>query len=117
MLLQNGCDENNSHRGLSELSDHFASSGLKIDQVQPLEAGVIKASQAMVLTIEGKDIGLYKFDMSVPVQKQRITRIDRDGFIYVMGLKYPVLVKGSFIIIGAQAHPKKHDIIKAFNSF
>jgi hypothetical protein len=85
--------------------------------VQPLEAGVIKASQAMVLTIEGKDIGLYKFDMSVPVQKQRITRIDRDGFIYVMGLKYPVLVKGSFIIIGAQAHPKKHDIIKAFNSF
>jgi hypothetical protein len=117
LFIQFGCETMNSHRGMGELSDHFASCGLKIDHIQPMEAGVVKATQAMIIVIDGKDIGVYKYDMSVPVQKQRVTRIASDGFIYVMGIKYPVLVKGSFVILGAQSHPQKHEIIKAFNSF
>lgn len=117
ILLLSGCDKANNHLTLGNLSDHFARCGLKVESVQPLEPGVLKATSAMAVTISGKEIGIYKYDTGLDVQKKRIARIADDGFIYIVGLKYPVMVNGSFVMIGAHSHPQKTEIVKAFNSF
>jgi len=117
ILFLSACDKANNHLTLGNVSDHFAQSGLKVESVQPLEPGVLKASSAMSVMIEGKEIAIYKYDTGLEVQKKRISRIADDGFIYIVGLKYPVMVNGSFVMIGAHSHPKKTEIVKAFNSF
>ena len=71
----------------------------------------------MAMTVGGRELGVYKYDTGLEVQKKRISRIEDDGFIYIVGLKYPVLVNGSFVMIGAHSHPQKTEIVKAFNSF
>ena len=117
ILFLSACDKANNHLTLGNVSDHFAQCGLKVESVQPLEPGVLKASSAMSVMIEGKEIAIYKYDTGLEVQKKRISRIADDGFIYIVGLKYPVMVNGSFVMIGAHSHPKKTEIVKAFNSF
>ena len=117
IFFLSACDKTNNHLTLGNVSDHFAQCGLKVESVQPLEPGVLKASSAMSVTIEGKEIAIYKYDTGLDVQKKRVSRISEDGFIYIVGLKYPVMVNGSFVMIGAHSHPKKAEIVKAFNSF
>ena len=117
VLFAAGCDKNNNHLNLKNVTDHFVACGLKVEQVQPIEPGVLKATSAMAMTIGGKDIGIYKYDVSLDVQKKRIARISDEGFIYIVGLKYPVMVNGSFVMVGAHSHPQKTEIVKAFNSF
>jgi hypothetical protein len=117
ILFLSACDKANNHLTLGNLSDHFVDCGLKVDSIQPVEPGILKASSSMAMSIEGKEIGIYKYDTGLDVQKKRVSRIADDGFIYIVGLKYPVLVNGSFVMIGAHNHPRKTEIIKAFNSF
>lgn len=117
VLFLSACDRNNNHLTLGNLSDHFVKCGLKVESVQPVEPAVLKASSAMAMTIGGRELGVYKYDTGLEVQKKRISRIEDDGFIYIVGLKYPVLVNGSFVMIGAHSHPQKTEIVKAFNSF
>lgn len=117
VLFLAACATANNHLTLGNAGDHFSSCGLKVESVQPIEPGVLKASSAMAMTISGKEIGVYKYDTTLEVQKKRISRIADDGFIYIVGLKYPVVVNGSFVMVGAHAHPRKAEIIKAFNSF
>jgi len=117
LLFVSGCDKNNNHLNLKNVTDHFVACGLKVEQVQPIEPGVLKASSAMAMKIGGKDIGIYKYDVGLDVQKKRIARISDEGFIYIVGLKYPVMVNGSFVMVGAHSHPQKTEIVKAFNSF
>ena len=117
VLLVAGCNKDNNHLNLKNMTDHFVACGLKVEQVQPVEPGVVHATSAMAVTIGGKDIGIYKYDVNLDAQKKRIVRISDDGFIYIVGLKYPVMVNGSFVMIGAHSHTQKTEIVKAFNSF
>lgn len=117
VLFLSACDKANNHQLVGNVSDHFARCGLKVESIQPLEPGVLKASSAMSVMIDGKEIAIYKYDTALSVQRKRISRIEDDGFIYIVGLKYPVMVNGSFVMIGAHSHPQKAEIVKAFNSF
>jgi hypothetical protein len=117
IFFLSACDKANNHLTLGNVSNHFAQCGLKVESVQPVEPGVLKASSAMAVTIDGREIGIYKYDTGLEVQKKRIARIANDGFIYIVGLKYPVMVNGSFVMVGAHSHPRKTEIVKAFNSF
>ena len=117
VLFLSACDKANNHQLVENVSDHFARCGLKVESIQPLEPGVLKASSAISVMIDGKEIAIYKYDTALSVQRKRISRIEDDGFSYIVGLKYPVMVNGSFVMIGAHGHPQKAEIVKAFNSF
>jgi hypothetical protein len=43
--------------------------------------------------------------------------ISANGYVYVIGLKYPVKVNGSFVLMDFEKNPSRDAIVKAFESF
>ena len=106
-----------NHLTLMDLAYHFQDSGLKVVQVQPLRADVLRATAAMEIIIDKNDIGVYYFNTDVEQQRKILAQYYEDGFAYILGFRLPVFMSGSFVIIGAEKHPKKKEIIKAFRLF
>jgi hypothetical protein len=112
-----GCEKSNNHLTLKDLVDHLVRCGVKVQQVQPVRAELLKADRAVAVNIDGQEVGIYKYDTNVEKRRVKIRKVEDDGFIYVVGLKYPVIVKGSFLLIGVHCNPQKHQILKALKSF
>jgi len=112
-----GCDRENNHLTIDDLIKHFEKSGLKIESVSPLRADTIKAENAAAIRISGREIGVYKYDVNIAKEKVKIEKIQENGHVYIIGLKYPVIVNGSFILMDYERNPSKDKIVEAFESF
>ncbi len=119
MLCLSSCAEkvDNSDKDLFDLVNHFKKSGIKIEGAAPLMADTIHAQEAVTITVAKREIGLYKFDSTFKKQRSRVEKIDENGFVYIIGLKVPARVNGSFVMIDADTNPEKDKLIKAFDSF
>ena len=120
-LLTSSCstfseNENNSST-LTDIVDHFQKSGLKIEKIVPLMTKTIGAQDAMVMVIAGRDVGIYKFDIKLKKQRERIEFAKKHKYIFLIGRKYEAIVNGSFIMVAANTNKEKNKIIKAFKSF
>ena len=107
----------NNYLHIEDLNEHFVDQGIKVEQVQPLEPRLIKATRAFAITIKGKEIGIYKYDISIKLQRKKVERIKETGVVYVLAIKFPAVVKGSFVLIGVERHPEKDKIMAALESF
>ncbi len=112
-----GCVTSNNYLTLRDFADTLERAGIKIEQVQPIMPDVLKAENAVVLTIAGHELGVYKFNLELPQAAKRVDRIRKNGCVYFVGLKYPAMVRGSFVIVGYHSNPKKNEIIKVFERF
>ncbi|MCP3968673.1 MAG: hypothetical protein GY750_20355 [Lentisphaerae bacterium] len=117
ILLSGGCDIDNNHLTLKDFADHLKKSGVNVEQVQPIEADVIKAQKAIAVKIAGSEIGVYKFNIDFKNQAKRLKRIHGNGYVYMLGLKFPVVVKGTFVLVNVHKNPEKHKILKALKTF
>ncbi|QSH42348.1 hypothetical protein P0136_03225 [Lentisphaerota bacterium ZTH] len=117
VFVGTGCDVDNNHLTLREFTDHLSKSGVKVEQVQPIEADVIKAQKAVAVKIAGSEIGVYKFNIDFKNQAKRLKRIHKNGYVYMLGLKFPVVVKGTFVLVNVHKNPEKHKILKALETF
>ncbi len=106
IVIFNGCEKSNNHLSLKDLADHFVRCGVKVQQVQPVRPELLKADHAMAIKIAGQEVGVYKYDTKIVKRRAKVRKVADDGFIYVVGLKYPVLVKGSFVLLGVQNNPE-----------
>ena len=117
LALLSGCYSfKNNHRTVVDVTNHFTINGLHIDVIQPLFP-YFNADNAISLKIEGKEIGIYKYNINVPKQLERLKSIHSERCVYVEGMKYPVLVNGTFMLLGYEVNPKRDRIIELFNSF
>jgi len=119
MLVLSSCvsDVSNNYLHIEDLTDHLVNQGIKVEQVQPLEPRLIRASRAFAITIKGKEIGVYKYDTSIKKQREKLARIKETGEVYVLAIKFAAIVKGSFVLIGVGRNPEKDRIIAALESF
>jgi len=118
---------NNNHLTLYDLAVHFKKSGLDVVQIQPLRPDVLRAMQAIVIAIapdgtkpDAKDIpeiGAYYYNTDVAKQREILAQYHKDGFAYILGVRFPVFQSGSFVLTGVEGHPKKKEIVAAFRSF
>ena len=116
-VLCGGCYSfNNNHRTLEHIVDHFRYSDLHVQVVQPL-VPYFNAENAVSMTIKDKEIGIYKYNINNAKQKARIERITDEKFVFVEGLKYPVLVNGTFMLLGYEVNPDRDKIIEVFKKF
>jgi hypothetical protein len=96
---------------------HFDDSGLKAEKIYPALADMIKAEAGAVLILEGQRFEIYKYNMNIPEQREKIEKIRRNGEIVIVGFRHKALVNGSFMLLNYQGHPREADIIEAFENF
>ncbi len=107
----------NNHLTLMDFAVHLHESGIKVEQVQPLRADVLRATDALAIMIGKDEIGAYYFNTDVEQQRNIIAKYHKDGFAYILGFRFPVFMAGSFVLTGVEKHPQKKEIVKALRSF
>lgn len=107
----------NNYLHIEDLVDHMVAQGINVTQVQPLEPRLIGASRGFAVTIDGKEVGIYKYDINIKKQQEKIANIKETGRVYVVAVKYPAVVKGSFMLIGVGRNPKRDSILAALDNF
>jgi|GEM_PF-1519106 hypothetical protein len=109
-------ESNNNYLLIGNVLNHLELSGLKIEQVQPLVADLVSASAGAAVMIGKQEVGIYKFDTQSAKSREILQRLKNDEYIYVMAMKYPVVVKGSFVFLGVDNHPQKHKLMEAIKT-
>ena len=116
-----GCYSKRANNHLTEAAflEHLENCGIDIDTVQYINPDVIGARRAVALKLKDNpwELGLYVFDTDRQEHRNRLDFVYENGFIYIHGNKYPTLINGSFVLIGYEKNPLKHEIIKAMESF
>ncbi|MGE4563945.1 MAG: hypothetical protein AB7F32_03665 [Victivallaceae bacterium] len=116
-LLFCGCAVNNNYLTPSDFANHLVKSGVPVTQMQPLSPEPFRATEGLALLIDGTEVGVYKFNRDNEVQRRRIEKYEETGKAFIVGTPYPILVRGSFMLIGYEKNARKKEIIKAFESF
>ncbi len=119
-LLISGCSsvkKENNEKTIVELVEHIKKTGLTIDSAQPTLYDMILASDGLVLKIDGGDIQLFKYDTKIRQQKDKLARIKDKNTIMILGVEFPAMVNGSFVMLNYKGHIDELKIIDAFESF
>lgn len=116
-VLAGGCAVHNNHLTPEDFARHLVDSGVPVRQAQRLSPDPFRANEALAIDIDGQEIGIYKFNQDTDLQRRRLEKIREEGCTYIIGTKYPVVVHGSFMLLGVEKNPRKKEILKAFKSF
>ena len=76
-----------------------------------------QAESGFCFKINGRQIGVYKYNTERKKQKWRYQLIKDSGVLYINGVKFHAMINGSFVMIDYDTHPDKEKIMKAFKSF
>ena len=107
----------NNHLTTMDFATHLYKSKLNVIQYQPIRADVLRATSAAAILIDKDEIGVYYYNTDIEGQRNIIANFHEDGFAYILGFRFPVFMSGSFVITGAEKHPKKKEIVAALRSF
>lgn len=121
MTVLSGCyvQRRNNSADISELLDHLVASGIPVESVQMVSADIVGAREAVAVKIKDNpnEIGIYRYDLKRADDSKKMDFAVENGFIYIHGSKYPVLINGSFMIIGYEKNSLKHELIAALDTF
>ncbi|MBE6355502.1 MAG: hypothetical protein E7058_00135 [Lentisphaerae bacterium] len=120
LFLVGGCasTSENNHLTVADFARKLQSDGFKIEVVRPLDPSPLSAKEALEFTIDGANIGVYKYDITVKKQRERLKNIKKNNTVYFVGFPYPVYeVSGSFIVVGLDKHKQKKRILKSLRNF
>jgi hypothetical protein len=112
-----GCAINNNSLQPKDLAACLVAHGVKIEYISPLEPAIAYADGGMEMGISGKRVAAYHYNTDMEVQRKRLARIKKNKYIYIMGLKFPAIVHGSYVLVNVNSNPQKHKIIAAFKKF
>jgi hypothetical protein len=112
-----GCAVNNNSMHVKDLADCMALHGVKIEYIRPLQPAVLYANSGMEMGISGMRVAAYHFNTDLKTQRERIEKIKKNKYVFIMGLKFPAMVKGSYVLVNVNSNPQKHKIIAAFDKF
>ena len=96
---------------------HLEDCKLNVVQIQPIRADVLRAANAAAILIDKDEIGVYYYNTDVEQQRKLLESIYDNGFVYILGFRFPVFMAGSFVLTGVEKHPKKKEIVEALRSF
>lgn len=101
-----------------DFAARLRSHGLQVSAARPLDPRPLAAADAVELTVNGANIGVYKYDINNKANRARLEKINKDKKVFFMGFPYPVYeVSGSFIVVGLDKHKEKKRILEALRDF
>ena len=112
-----GCTVNNNHLRPEEFAEYLRRDGIEVEGVRKLMPDPFRASDAAGIKVAGSEIGVYKYDTTARVQRERLARIAGEKRLYIIGIPYPVKVYGSFVFFGLDRNPAKRKIFRTIEKF
>ena len=120
-LLFAGCnalDARNNYLRPVDFGNKLRGYGMNVSKVRPLDPRPLAAADAIEFTVNGANIGVYKYDINNKANRNRLEKINKDKKVFFMGIPYPVYeVSGSFIVVGLDKHKDKKRILEALRDF
>ena len=120
ILPQVGCLTTSSaqrRKTIQGLYNHFRASGLKIESVNDVVFQAVRASDGIIMYIDGAKVEIYDYNVKIPVQKRHLARIAKTGKINILTIPVPAIVNSNLVMLTYTQHPKIHEIKRAFKSF
>ena len=77
----------------------------------------IHADEGFALKVANRQVAFYKFNTKYKKARAKIEYVDKNGFIYIYGFKFPAVSRGSFIMVDYEENPMKDRLLEAFNQF
>ena len=113
-----GCANNNNYLQPADFVTALRKEGITVERVNPLDHRPLGATEALEVRVAGSGIGVYKFDRTAKISSQRLERISETGKIYFNGIPFPIYeTSGSFVLVGLDKNPAKHQILKVLRNF
>ena len=120
-----GCATENNYRECADFYSFLVENNVTVTQSQPLNPAPFRASSGMAFEVTGiedgkevpVDVAVYKFNMDLELMQKRMREIRRSGCVYLLGIKLPTKINGSFILLGYERCKQKKQILKAFEEF
>lgn len=107
----------NNDRTLDELYRHMAKE-TNCTYFCPMEPGPVHADGGFSVMLAGRQVAFYKYDKTkVRKQLKKLQYVEKNGFIYIAGVKLPAVARGSFIMVDYEENKEKEALLKAFRSF
>ena len=77
----------------------------------------IHAEVGFALKVANRQVAFYKFNTKYKKARAKLDYVDKNGFIYIYGFKFPAISRGSFIMVDYEENPLKDKLLEAFNKF
>lgn len=116
LLLPACMTTDNSERTLPELVNHMAARAGGVYSGKVFVPPV-KAIDGVSMTVEGRDVFFYKYDLSLKKQRHKLDQIKKSKLLYINGIPFPACINGCFVMIAHDTNLKKKELISAFESF
>ena len=117
MLLASGCTVDNNYLHPEDFAEYLRRDGIAVESVRKVPVDPFRASDAAAIKVAGSEIGVYKYDNTAKVQRDRIAWIKNEKRLYIVGIPYPVKVYGSFVFFGLERNPAKRKILRTIEKF
>ena len=117
MLSVTGCAVNNNYLRPEDFAEYLRRDGITVESVRKVPADPFRASDGAAIKVAGSEVGVYKYDATARVQRERIERIASEKRLYIVGIPYPVKVHGSFVFFGLERNPEKRKILRTIEKF
>jgi hypothetical protein len=118
IVLCSGCRSTveNNDRTAQELCRYMMQqTGGTFDCLMAVEP--IHADEGFALKVANRQVAFYKFNTRYKKARAKIDYVDKNGFIYIYGFKFPAISRGSFIMVDYEENPLKDKLLEAFNKF
>ena len=117
MFFVTGCAVNNNYLRPEDFAEYLRRDGIAVESVRKLPPDPFRASDAAAVKVAGSEVGIYKYDSTARVQRERLKRVKAERRLYIVGIPYPVKVYGSFVFFGLERNPDKRKIFRTIEKF
>ena len=107
----------NNYLKPEDFASYLRREGIEVGPVRPVLPDPFRATSGCAIMVGNSEIGVYKYDQSSRLQRDRLANIAKAGRTYIQGIPYPVEVYGSFMVFGLEKNEKKHEIVRALKKF
>lgn len=108
--------EATADRHLSELAAHLIKhTGGQVSALMMVEP--VRAEDGLAVKIAGREVAIYKYDLSLPRAKKKYEHIRAHKALYISGIRFNAEVNGPFVMIDHTKNLKRKEIVEAFHSF
>ena len=119
ILSQTGCLSTSmqQRKTIQGLYNHFKASGLKVESVENVVFQAVRASDGIIMYIDGAKVEVYDYNIKIPLQKRHLAKIAKTGKMNILTIPVPAMVNSNLVMLTYTQHPKIHEIKRAFKNF